>query len=58
MAAREAGYTVRDEIVSGRGGTLTMARLAALQPVSAGESIGDDGASETAARPARDDSRQ
>lgn len=58
MAAREAGYTVRDEIVSNHGGNLALARLATLHQGSDGEALGDDGARETAARPARDDSRQ
>jgi len=56
MAAREAGYTVRDELVASHGGNLRLARLAALPPVSDGETLGDDGSRETAARPARDDS--
>jgi hypothetical protein len=56
LAAREAGFTVRDELVASRGGNLRLARLAALHPVSGGEALGDDGARATAARPARDDS--
>ncbi len=46
MAAREAGYTVRDELVASHGGNLRLARLAALHPVSDGEALGDDGARE------------
>ena len=56
MAAREAGYTVRDEIVASHGGNLRLARLAPLHPVSDGEALGDDGSRETAVRPASDDS--
>jgi hypothetical protein len=58
MAAREAGYTVRDELVASHGDNLRLASLAALHPVSDGETLGDDGSRETAVRPARDDSRQ
>jgi hypothetical protein len=57
-AARQAGYTVRDELVASRGGNLRLARLAAARPVSGGEALGDDGAREATARPARDDSGQ
>jgi hypothetical protein len=57
MAAREAGYTVRDEIVASRGGNLATLRLAALQPASGGETLGDDGSLGAAAL-ARDDSSQ
>lgn len=57
-AARDAGYTVRNELVASHGGNLRMARLAPVRPVSGGEALGDDGSRETAAHPARDDSSQ
>jgi hypothetical protein len=58
MAAREVGYTVRNEIVSSHSGGLALARFAAVEPVSGGESIGDDGAKDASALPAHGDSKQ
>jgi hypothetical protein len=58
MAAREAGYTVRDELVAGHGGLPALARLATPHPASDGENLGEDGSRGTAVHPARDDSSQ
>ena len=51
IAARQAGFTVRDELTSGRGG-IHFARSTRIEPMPEGESIGEAEPVGTASKPA------